>query len=218
MEHIDDECPSYHGTDVVPDEYIAIGTFGIIAVESLSLYQGTITAIMTSESFIEECIANMNGKLNNETNNKRRLLSYDRFSIVSIDIIDPLNDTTTSGNGESTTFVESNTGIVTIVLCCAVSLICIILGIYFGIYRKRNIGEPGYEGNVNVNKVELMHINNDHQNGKNGIISHYSHDNDNGPFPTDDEGQQPDHDGNEDNEELYDNNNAIQSSKGTDYI
>ena len=161
--NIDFECPSYSLTTTEDDTYSAIGIFAIVADEAISSYQDRITEIMISSSFQQKCSENMNERLNNETNNGRRLLSYDSFDIISVEIIDPQNYTIL--DEEMLNGGNDNMDInVVLLIVGSIMMICIIIGCIIFYLKKRQKTETikehteggmvGHEHGVEMKEID----------------------------------------------------------------
>ena len=151
---LQDDCPKYGDTAVADDgEYIAIGLFGIVANQQLTIYQEQILSILTGDSFRNTFTQNMNEELNNVTS-RRRLLEYTSFEAIKVNVIDPLNDTnhgfdTTTEEPDDDEFNQDNTDnsstttTIILVLVVVLMLVMIFCGyVVFRKYKDRN-GEVG---------------------------------------------------------------------------
>ena len=153
------------------DEYVAIGTFGIISNEKLNEYQKKLTEILVSDDFRVTFTKKMNDEIGNNTATARRLLDYNHFEAVTIEVIDPLNHTLTRDDNLSG--VDSNNGgitIIIIVIVVSVVILVIIIGIIMVLRnKKRKINEKmgqtieGFEGHHMEGNVEMEQANNNEE-------------------------------------------------------
>eukprot|EP01083_Nonionella_stella_P148318 469251_1 len=153
------DCASYsnHASSRKEDDnrYIAIGSIVIAADHAINMYQEWLIDVMTSDALKDAFTRHMNRKLTNSTANARRLLEYNRFKAVNINVMNPSNDTmTTTDNelefGDSHNDTTSNrvTMIIIIIVCVSIVIVLLISLVWMRMNRPNNKAEPkGFEMN-----------------------------------------------------------------------
>ena len=162
LNNAEEQC-EFDLSDNTDDEYVAYGLFGIVADEALSSYQNRIIEIMTSKSFKVAFNKNMNEKLQNITNGAmvRRLLQYESFKAIQIEVFDPFNKT----NILATDKQDKNDGLnsnIIIFIGCGVLLVLVVIIIIVWKCRQKTNGklkneEGKYNENIEMNEHGHMH-------------------------------------------------------------
>merc|ERR1712232_208370 len=161
-----DQCTEYQSFASVDDNvdanYLAIGSFGIVADQSLESYKEYIVDAMMSENFNILFESNFNNALNEKINSiqeRRRNLLANHFDAVSIEVHDALNISKVNAEADETLNNEetSNTLSIALVLLGVFALL-IIAFVFVLMYRrkqKEKLVEDEEDQMKNGNQIEM---------------------------------------------------------------